>query len=96
MDPTDSYLIFADMAGAQSRSNQLARSVHCDNVNTLYWHQQVQLTDGRAVLVIKESGPYSHKIGPSALQQLTPNEIASLVPFSAISSVWPPPILIGA
>jgi hypothetical protein len=67
--------------------------MHCDGVNTMYWHWQVELTDGTACMVIEPTGPYSSKPGATALQQLTPNEVASLVPWSTVEPIWPQPPL---
>jgi hypothetical protein len=88
---TCSFLPFADLASAQARSKQMATSMRCDGTHTLYWHWQVELTDGTACMVIEPSGPYGTKPGPNALQGLTPNEIASLVPWSTVEPIWPQP-----
>jgi hypothetical protein len=88
---TCSFLPFVDFAAAQARSKQMANSMRCDGENTMYWHMQVELTDGTACMVIEPDGAYSQKPGASALQGLTPNEIASLVPWSTVEPIWPPP-----
>ena len=53
MTPNDTALSFSDLASAQSRSNQIALSLGCDGVLTKYWHEQIALTDGTAVLTMR-------------------------------------------
>jgi hypothetical protein len=91
---TCSFLPFATLVAAQARSQQMASRMRCDGVNTMYWHWQVELTDGTACMVIEPDGVYGTKPGATALQQLTPNEIASLVPWSTVEPIWPqlPPL----
>jgi hypothetical protein len=91
MSPADSALLFSNLAGAQQRSAELAGHMHCDGVNTIYWHECIQLTDGRGMMTIRPTGEFGTKPGQTALQQLTPAEIASLQPYSAVSSLLPPP-----
>jgi hypothetical protein len=85
------FLLFANLAAAQARSRQLAGAMHVDGTNTVYWHMAVQLTDGSACMVIESDpkSPYSAKPGPTALSQLTPSEIAALVPWSSVQAIWP-------
>jgi hypothetical protein len=82
--PTDTFLIFPNLAAAQARSQQLATRLGCDGVNTVFWYAQIQLTDGTAALVINASGDFDSTPGPTALSQLTPSEITALVPFSTV------------
>jgi hypothetical protein len=95
MQTTDSFLPFADLASAHNRAAQMAARMGCSTAagaTTLFWYEQIQLTDNTAVLVIRPGDdPYGSKPGPTALSQLTPGEIASLVPYSSIASKLPPP-----
>jgi len=88
----DSFLQFTSLTAAQNRALQLASAMHVDGVFTQFWHEQIACTDGSAVLVIHSSGPYSSKPGATALQQLTPSEIAALVPYATVQAILPYPL----
>ncbi len=89
MEPTDQALLFADLPTAQTRSAQMATRMGCDGVSTKYWYQIIALTNGQFAMVIQANGHYSTKPGPTALSQLTPLEITSLVPYSTVQSLLP-------
>jgi|SRR6516165_10818908 hypothetical protein len=85
------FLLFSNLSSAQARSAQMAGNMHCDGALTKFWYSQQLLTDGRAALVIdpSDASPYGSKPGPTALSQLTPAEIAALVPWSTVQPFWP-------
>jgi hypothetical protein len=89
MQPTDSALLFANLAAAQARSAQLATNLGCDGVFTKYWHECIQLTNGQGALIVRASGPFSTKPGPTALTQLTPIEIAALETYTTVQPLLP-------
>jgi hypothetical protein len=88
---TCSFLLFDNHAMSQDRSKQMADGMQCDGVNTTHWHMQVELTDGTSCMVIEPDGPYGPTPGGDPSQQLTPEEIASLVPWSTVEPIWPKP-----
>lgn len=95
MTPLDSALIFADFASAQTRSRQMASRMNCSGI-TQFWYETIQLTDNRGIIVVTPgNGPYGTKPGPTALSQLTPAEIAALVPYATVQALLPvvPPIV---
>lgn len=77
-----SYLPQTNLATAQARSNQTCVAQGCDGVQTLYWWQAQELTDGTAVLVIQPSGSYSSA-------QLTGTEQLALVTATALGTKIP-------
>jgi hypothetical protein len=89
MQPTDSALLFSNLAGAQNRSAQLAGNMKCDGVLTKYWHECIQLTNGQGALIVQPSGPFGPKPGPTALTQLTPAEIAALQTYAQVQPLLP-------
>jgi hypothetical protein len=94
MQPTDSALLFADMPTAQARTALMATRLGCDGVGTKYWYYLIQLTNGQVAMIVNQSGPFDSSPGPTALSQLTPIEIAALVPSSTISSLIPTEIFV--
>jgi hypothetical protein len=94
MQPTDSAILYANLAAAQARSAQTATALGCDGVFTKYWWECDQLTNGQGALIIQASGSFGTKPGPTALQQLTPAEIASLQTYATVQPLLPKPIAI--
>jgi hypothetical protein len=92
------YLLFSTLAAAQQRSQQIASGVHCDGTNTVYWYSITALTNGQFAMHVDPPGygVYDDKPGPTALGQLTPSEIAALVPWSTVQPNWPNPVLPGS
>ena len=88
-----SYLLFSTLAAAQQRSQQIGSALHVDGVNTVYWYSITALTNGQFAMHVDPAnfGVYDSKPGPTAIGQLTPSEIAALVPWSTVQPNWPPP-----
>jgi hypothetical protein len=87
------YLLFSNLPSAQTRSKQMASGMHTDGVFTVFWYNCTQLTDGRGAISVDPDGSgtaYTSKPGPTALSQLTPSEIAALVPWATVQPLWPP------
>jgi hypothetical protein len=88
--PTDSFLLLADLASAQLRSSQMATRMGCDGVATKYWYDVIPLTNGQGAVCVQASGIYGTKPGATALSQLTPAEIAALASFLSVQVLLPP------
>jgi hypothetical protein len=89
MQPTDSALLFTDLPSAQARSLQLATNIGCDEIFTKYWWECIQLTNGQGALIVRSTGKFGSKPGPTALSQLTPIEITALQSYAAVQSLLP-------
>jgi hypothetical protein len=89
IDQTSSFLIFNDLPTAQTRSAQMATRMGCAG-GTLFWYWIIPLTNNTFAMVVDASGEYGTKPGPTALSQLTPSEIAALVPFLTVQPLLPP------
>lgn len=91
MVPTDRGLLFSNLAAAQNRSFTMGRNMGCDGILTQYWYESIQLTNGQGCMIVRQDPPYNEKPGPTALSQLTPNEISALQPYATIQPLLPPP-----
>jgi hypothetical protein len=89
MQPTDSALLFIDLPTALARSQQMAGALNCDGVFTKYWYECIQLTNGQGAMIVRGSGPFGTRPGPTALSQLTPSEITALESYTTVQPLLP-------
>jgi len=84
-------LLFSTLAAAQQRSHQIGAAMHLEGVNTIYWYSITELTNGQFAMHVDPMGygVYDAHPGPTAIGQLTPAEIAALVPWATVQPNWP-------
>ncbi len=80
------YLVFTDLTGAQARNAAEAAARFCDDATTAWWETIEHPASGQAALIIQDTPPYDAAADQRGVGGLSPDEIASLQPQSAMDA----------
>lgn len=83
-----SYLIFSNLAAAQSRSHQQAVAKGCSGDTDYWWAQVVNQSTGQAALIIEDAARADGS--DYTANGLTDAEKAALVPHASMDMSWFP------